>query len=576
MTIEKFSAFMKATVIIMLSILLTDCNLHTDVEKQISMAESYLEEKPDTALTILGNISTDQLHKTELRARYALLKSIAYDKNYIDTTSFEVLQPAIDYYTDEGPDKRKMATLYYQGRIFQNRGEDSQAMKCYVNGLEISKNITDTLLTARMLVAQSLIFESVYNMEAYTANNLEAAILYRNTRPDLRIDCLKNALNGFILMDQKEHADSIIKICRHEIKQADSLDWEDFKMYRLSYLTKWGNKQQIQDLLNSCDSTSNHSASELLDMAYAYNEIGEPEKAKLLINCVEKCGEDYDKLKYLGIAYKISEKNHDYEDALAKYQEFSQTLSWIHARLFDQKAQFSEEQYSLELKAQKDLRAKNSLIEYCIGGIIFLLLGVLLLTLLIRNGLIQKDLLKIKNEKLVLENKNLLLEDEKKTLETENLRHQISDLVAEHERLNGLLAEHLELPMEVQRSIKERVEMLNAILASQIADNDIYEKSFERRIKDLLGNTHEFMNTTRMAFQASHPHFIEYFEQHGLTTDEINYVCLYAIGLKGKEVGNYIQRPSHVNISSAIRKKLGIDKHDTNLGIYVRRLLQSL
>lgn len=84
------------------------------------------------------------------------------------------------------------------------------------------------------------------------------------------------------------------------------------------------------------------------------------------------------------------------------------------------------------------------------------------------------------------------------------------------------------------------------------------------------------MNSTRMAFQVSHPVFIQYFEEHGLTESEINYVCLYAIGLKGKEVGIYIKKPSHVNMSSAIRKKLGIDKHETNIGIYVRRLLKSL
>jgi hypothetical protein len=84
------------------------------------------------------------------------------------------------------------------------------------------------------------------------------------------------------------------------------------------------------------------------------------------------------------------------------------------------------------------------------------------------------------------------------------------------------------------------------------------------------------MNSNRLAFQASHPHFIRYFEEHGLTVEEINYVCLYAIGLKGKEVGAYMKKRSHVNTSSTIRKKLGIDKHETNIGIYVRKLLKGL
>lgn len=95
-------------------------------------------------------------------------------------------------------------------------------------------------------------------------------------------------------------------------------------------------------------------------------------------------------------------------------------------------------------------------------------------------------------------------------------------------------------------------------------------------VKDLTDNTEEFMNSNRLAFRASHPSFIKYFEEHGLTIPEINYVCLYAIGLIGKEVGNYMKKRSHVNISSTIRKKLGIDKHETNIGNYVRNLLKKL
>lgn len=84
------------------------------------------------------------------------------------------------------------------------------------------------------------------------------------------------------------------------------------------------------------------------------------------------------------------------------------------------------------------------------------------------------------------------------------------------------------------------------------------------------------MNSTRLAFAASHPKFIEYLESKGLTVDEINYLCLYAIGLRGKEVGEYIRLKRHYNESSEIRKKLGIDGHETNLSIYIRRLLKGL
>lgn len=161
-------------------------------------------------------------------------------------------------------------------------------------------------------------------------------------------------------------------------------------------------------------------------------------------------------------------------------------------------------------------------------------------------------------------------------MEAENLTHRVDALENESDSLKALIGDKEELPIEVQREIKVRIEMLNSLLASYITNNEQYEKPYDVWIKELTDNKDEFMNSNRLAFQVSHPRFIQYFEDHGLTTDEINYVCLYAIGLRGKEVGNYMNKRSHVNTSSAIRKKLGIDKHETNIGIYVRKLLKNL
>ena len=97
-----------------------------------------------------------------------------------------------------------------------------------------------------------------------------------------------------------------------------------------------------------------------------------------------------------------------------------------------------------------------------------------------------------------------------------------------------------------------------------------------QEIESLLANKEEFIISTRMAFAASHPQFIKYLEERGLTESELGYLCLYAIGLRGKEIGEYIQLKRHYHISSDIRKKLGIDEHETNLGIYIRKLMQNL
>ena len=83
------------------------------------------------------------------------------------------------------------------------------------------------------------------------------------------------------------------------------------------------------------------------------------------------------------------------------------------------------------------------------------------------------------------------------------------------------------------------------------------------------------MESNMLAIKATNPNFIKYLEENNLTADEIKYVCLYAIGLNGKEVGSYVQLKRHYHISSDIRKKLGIDMHNTNLGIYIRKQMQT-
>lgn len=116
--------------------------------------------------------------------------------------------------------------------------------------------------------------------------------------------------------------------------------------------------------------------------------------------------------------------------------------------------------------------------------------------------------------------------------------------------------------------------MLNGLLAKEITRNDSYAEPYNKWIEAIRNDKKKFMDSTRLAFTASHPKFMEYLEQCGLTADEINYICLYAIGLRGKEVGEYIQMKRHYIISHEIRKKLGIDEHETNIGLYIRRLMK--
>lgn len=70
-------------------------------------AEAMMESAPDSALALMERVDSAAVRGRADRARYALLRSMALDRNYIDTTDLSILQPAIDYYPKHGtPDQR--------------------------------------------------------------------------------------------------------------------------------------------------------------------------------------------------------------------------------------------------------------------------------------------------------------------------------------------------------------------------------------------------------------------------------------------------------------------------------------
>ncbi len=553
----------------------------------LDSAELLMENRPDSALAILDSIGVSNIKGNSQKARYSLLKSMALDKNYIDTTTFDILQPAIDYYIKNGTPDEKLRTYYYKGRIYQNRNERDSALSSFIKGLDNTNGAHDSLTIARTLVAQGIIYNSFYDLESYTSNHLQAARIYQDKALDYyEFDCLMRALSGMIILENKERADSIINI----IDKFNSLGENEqtrLRGYKLAYLITFGSSKELEKFILKHEDNENYNVTGLLNLALAYNKLGNNKSAIQIFNYIDDSRVPYDTLKYLSIKYRVLEDVQEYEHALTAYKGFVSRLETINFNKFDQKSKSVAEKHALELQAERDARIHSNMIFGLIGGITVLVLCILVLTLLVRSNKNQKmmaleknrmselenEKLKTEREKLSLENANLQLERDKKAMEAENLTHRVETLENESESLKTLLDTQEEIPAEVQEAIRTRIEMLNSLLAGYITDNSKYVEPYDMWVKQLTENTEEFMNSNRLAFQASHPRFIRYFEDHGLTESEINYVCLYAIGLRGKEVGNYMKKRSHVNISSAIRKKLGIDKHDTNIGIYVRKIL---
>lgn len=82
--------------VIFASTLLCSCH-KSSIDHTLELAETLMEQRPDSALTILSGIDGSSL-RGELRARHALLTVKATDKAYIPHTSDSIIHIAYDYF----------------------------------------------------------------------------------------------------------------------------------------------------------------------------------------------------------------------------------------------------------------------------------------------------------------------------------------------------------------------------------------------------------------------------------------------------------------------------------------------
>lgn len=559
--IKRIGHFINIILLSLAVLTIGSCDRHGTAWNEMDKAENLMDAKPDSALVVLENIPASSVKGKEAAARYALLKSIALDKNYIDTTNFDVLQPAIDYYIKNGKPDEKLRTYYYQGRIYQNQGDDDSAMQSFMNACDLRKQVTDSLLLSHTLVAQGTLYLKQYKINDFVHYNMEAAKLYKTIGKDiLAIKSYTNALDGYVMQNNKPAADSLMSICVPMVKK--NPEGEAFLFPSLlSYTVNFCSSDEIKEVLTEYQNME-LTTDETMIFAEGYSKIGEYDKAMALISNINPAENTWDSLKYASIKIDILERQGKYKEAFTLYRDYSASLEHYQKELLSQDLLFSDKKHQLEMKSLMEIQDRDRIIWGTLCGIFAL---VIIIGWLYYRGYRSKTK-HILTEK---ENKNLRLEQE-------NLRLEIDQLEDERDNLKELQKEQSELSKPIKDVIKNRLDLLNGLLAKEITNNDRYAEPYNKWIDTVRNDKKKFMDSTRLAFAASHPKFIEHLEQHGLSTDEINYLCLYAIGLRGKEVGEYTQMKRHYIVSHEIRKKLGIDEHETNIGPYIRRLMKGL
>lgn len=108
--------------------------------RHLEEVETILQEKPDSALTLLQAMDQSTIRSKKGRALWALLTSAALDKNYIDVTSDSLINNAVNYYSPKNDVHHRMLAYYYQGLVDKNAKNYNYAI------ISFEKALSDAVL----------------------------------------------------------------------------------------------------------------------------------------------------------------------------------------------------------------------------------------------------------------------------------------------------------------------------------------------------------------------------------------------------------------------------------------------
>ena len=536
------------------------CADDSAVMEELDWAEAVMEEHPDSALALLDTLDRSRLTTREARARHALLYSQALDKNYIELTTDSIIRPAAQYYARHGSPNDRLKAQYYLGCIFRNASDWEQAIEHFVNAEKYVDRATDWQAVGRLYSAKRAIYFDIYDFEKSYRDALLSAEYYgKSGDVPLMVKALINAANCAYFLHNYETADSLL----HEVK---AKHWDGSSMSNKSsyfsislYLAVKTDSTAVKSILSEYLRTV--TVPEEMDwsaVANMYRMSGNLDSALWALERYPITYPDYEEeAQYHILSSLIYEDLGLYDKAYASLKRYSEIVGREDIDKFEADTKFIEERYRHESEA---IRHRNTVILIISGSVIALLLAAIILSNLRNKAKIAE--ITIAHERQEAEKKQQYLEDI-------NTR-----LTEEKATLTEMLSK-ASIPEEARRSVNDMLTTVTRILSAKASgsDSEVIDQ-VTHKMEQLTEDRNQFVLSVMFSYATAHPEFTTTLKARGLSEWETGYCCLYAMGLRGKDIGNLIGGGSHAhhNRASAIRAKLGLTEHDTTLGRWLIRL----
>lgn len=539
------------------SLLVISCTGRPHIKSVLDKAEEVMEtEDPAVVYAMLDSIDTGELRSRRLKARYALLYSQALDKNYIDLATDSIIRPAVRYYRHHGSAEDKLKTLYYLGTIKKNAGDNEGAMRCYIEAERYVHRNENLLMSGRLYSAKKAIYYQLYQFHDAEDNAVKAASFFKNAGDTSRYAKeLSAALNTSLILNDTAGQAAYIE----ELKQLIPFMTEPVKSAFYSTLLSalpTDSTATIKTTINEYISTIKKTdAIDWLSVALAYWKIDYIDSA---LNAVGRYPlyekrHTSEQRYYLASAY-IHESNGDTIQAYDYLKQYVQLDTEERQGIYNDETKYEDEKFDAELKR---IRLTYSLIIAILGAI---LTGTILML----------TLRKTKKREKKLEHSKQQLENTQKKLEKDNMALQVK-----YENTLADFVKNSKNSEMLRNKIEYRMSLFHKLVASYIA-HDGLSRPVEKELNSLVADKNVLLQNLRDYISAMYPQLTSFLKEKQLSEQEIDICNLYLIGLRGKEIGHYLNISRHYIISSDIRKKLGLTEHDTNIDLYLIHLRDQL
>lgn len=539
---------------VLAAITIVSCNdaRKSETFRVLEDVESYIEARPDSALAVLEGIDKSELTSKELEAKYALLLSQALDKNYIDLQSDSIIAPAVRYYENHGTPDERLKMYYYNGRIKQNSGDSEGAMEMFVKGESYGDECTDKALLGRLYAAKQYVYQETINYPSAIPNAQLAADAFLEAE-DVHNYLLQ--INDLAILYQLTHDDAKHAECMNIIKENwDILTDKHKSHYYTILLNPYSNAENPDELISEYLSEVKDSSLIIWSgLSNVYLRLNQPESVLQVLEYSLKYNQDEkDAAYYFGQA-SAYEQLGESDEALAAYKKYVEITDANDLEILKADTKFIEERYQTEIKQIK----ANFISNIITVSIIILLFIAGMIILLIKKQLLQKTA-------------------ENMELEIERLKYEkmYADALAERDFLNEIV-EKSSVREKTRQVISDRLEVLNKVIISHITDTSRDNRKAYEELEALISDRASFLESTKKTIENINPDFVSYLVSKGLTESEVNLCCLYAIGMKGKDIKDYTATASVYKDSSVIRQKLGLMENDTNLSNFLHDLFKN-